>query len=252
MNPKTEKLVAEFVGLSREFEQAFLHLGKLRWEIESAMGGESAFSMLVERGAIKSAVSNAKYGAAAYAAVRRGEITEAEFRQLAFDDCRLFAGVNGQVHSAPTILSLRKAHGIPADVAVCLAKAPVAAHELQKLTVEAKRMGYLTDGCGGELLRAVEMQAATGATTLPSRDALAERRASRTGDKGNLGALAFQLAKALGELPVADMPRESLVATHKLLLPVKSAIIRIEGLLREPEGKEAGNDRGGRSRGAAN
>lgn len=245
MNPKTEKLVAEFFEVSRAFERAFLQLGKIRWKIESAMGGQSAFSLLVEGGASKSAVSNSKYGAAAWAAVQRGEITEAQFEQLAFDDCRLFAGVPGQIHPAHEILSLRKAHEIPDDVAVCLSKAPVAAHELQKLTVEAKRMGYLTDGCGGELLRAVEMQAATGAKTLPSREALADRRASWTGDKGNLGAIAFQLARALAEMSFADMPRESLVAVHKLLLPVKSAIIRIEGMLREPEGKEAGNDRRG-------
>lgn len=185
MNQKTAKLVAEFVDVSKAFERAFLCLGKLRWEIENEMDGESAFSVLIEAGASKGAVSNSKYGAAAWAAVQRGE-----------------------------------------------------------LTVEAKKLGYLAEGCGGELLRAVALQAATGAKTLPSREALAERRAIRTGDKNNLGAIAFKLARELGELP-SDMPRESLVAIHRILLPVKTAIIRIEGMLREPEGKEAGNDRRG-------
>ncbi|MBV5276783.1 hypothetical protein JZU56_02865 [bacterium] len=247
MNQKTAKLVAEFVDVSKAFERAFLCLGKLRWEIENALDGQSAFSVLIEAGASKGAVSNSKYGAAAWAAVQRGELTAAQFEKLAFDDCRLFAEVPGQVHSAAAIISLRKEHEIPADVAVCLAKAPVAAHELKKLTVEAKKLGYLAEGCGGELLRAVALQAATGAKTLPSREALAERRAIRTGDKNNLGAIAFKLARELGELP-SDMPRESLVA----MLPVKTAIIRIEGMLREPEGKEAGNDRRGGSRRTAN
>ena len=96
------------------------------------------------------------------------------------------------------------------------------------------------------------MQVATGLKSLPSKDALSERRASRTGDRGNIGAKAFQLARALGELPLPEMPRESVLAVHRLLLPIKNEIIRIEGILREPAGKEAGNDRRGRSRGTAN
>lgn len=262
MTLEAKKLISAFLAKAKEAEEAlaahcarqiqdFLILGRIRWDLEQALNG-SAFKVLVEAGASKGTVSNAKYGAAAWGAVQSGEITESEFAKLTFDDCRMFAGIPGQLHPASKVLNLRRTYDISAEAAVFLAKAPVKTKDLEAVVVEAKKFGYLGEGRdGSDLIRAIEMKTVTGAKVLPKREELADARACDSGISCNITAASFRLARDLSDIALDEMEREALASLHRALLPVKAAIMRIEARLREIEGK-GGNDRRGRSRRAAN
>jgi len=120
---------------------------------------------------------------------------------------------------------------MPDDAAICLARSPAEAAQLPAIAAEAGKLGYFQGG-GQLLLRAVQIMVETGRKSLPTRDEVISHRAERTGvAKDNIGALSVKLARALAELPEV-MHRESLVATLRLLEPVKLAIIRLEQRLR--------------------
>jgi len=236
------ELVSKFIQTSSEFERSFLRLGKIRWELEQIIGG-SAFSMLMTAGASKSAVSNAKYGAAAWARVQAGELTETEFERLTFDHCRLLdeSTLRIERHPIREILRLKDEYELPDDMVIAVAKASCETTELESLVVVAKREKYT----GAEFQGALAMRAAAIANNggkksdLPCRAVLEDARGQSTGSAGkaNIGGMVFRLENELRKTNLAALPMTVLASLQEMLAPLKRQMIRLEKELHDRRGR---------------
>lgn len=87
---------AKFAERDQAAQRAFSEMGKLRRAIEPQLKkGETLYGVLRKLGVKDGTISNAGYGAEAFALVEAGHLAEAEFDRLTFSECLAISRASG-------------------------------------------------------------------------------------------------------------------------------------------------------------